>query len=78
VILLAMARAQPEERSAVVGTVAAFVDVALAAGAFLLGLAADAIDYQAVFLGGAASAVIGLLLLRAITARPPSVLEPAP
>jgi MFS family permease len=79
VVLLAMARSRPTERSAVVGTVAAFVDVALAGGAFLLGFAADAFDYRAAFAAGAVSAAIGLVLLRATTARvetrPAPVLE---
>lgn len=68
IVLLAMARAAPTERSAAVGAVAAFVDIALAAGAFLLGVAADALDYEAVFIAGAGSALIGLALLRASTA----------
>jgi predicted MFS family arabinose efflux permease len=71
IALLAIARAAPAERSAAVGAVAAFVDIALAGGAFLLGIAADVVDYGAVFVAGAVSALVGLALLRASTARAP-------
>ena len=69
IVLLAMARSAPAERSAVVGTVAAFVDVALASGAFLLGLAANAAGYGAVCLAGAVSAAAGLALLATVRMR---------
>lgn len=62
IALLATARAAPAERSAAVGAVIAFVDVALATGAFLLGIAADQAGYRAVFFAGALSAAIGLAL----------------
>jgi predicted MFS family arabinose efflux permease len=63
IALLATARSTPAERSAALGAVIAFVDVALASGAFLLGVVAHAWGYGAVFLAGAASAVGGLALL---------------
>ena len=63
IALLATARSTLAERSAAVGAVIAFVDVALAAGAFVLGIAADAWSYRAVFAAGALSAVAGLVLL---------------
>jgi MFS family permease len=63
IALLATARATLAERSAAVGAVIAFVDVALAAGAFVLGIAADAWSYRAVFAAGALSAAAGLVLL---------------
>ena len=68
IVLLAIARSAPPERSATVGAVAAFVDVALASGAFLLGIAAHAAGYPAVFAAGAISAVAGLVLLARIGA----------
>lgn len=63
IALLATARATLAERSAAVGAVIAFVDVALAAGAFVLAIAAEAWSYRAVFAAGALSAVAGLVLL---------------
>jgi MFS family permease len=61
--LLAMGLATPAERSAAVGAVVAFVDVALASGAFVLGVAARAAGYGAVFTAGAVSALVGLALV---------------
>jgi MFS family permease len=61
--LLAMARSTAAERSAALGALIAFVDVALASGAFVLGVAADAAGYGAVFAAGALSAVAGLVLV---------------
>ena len=63
IALLATARSTLAERSAAVGAVIAFVDVALAAGAFVLGIAADTWSYRAVFAAGALSAAAGLVLL---------------
>ena len=74
IVLLAMGRSAPEERSAAVGAVVAFVDVALAMGALVLGVAAEAAGYGAVFLTGAAGALAGLVLLaRLRPARGPAV-----
>jgi predicted MFS family arabinose efflux permease len=70
IALLATARATVVERSAALGAVIAFVDVALASGAFLLGIAADAWGYRAVFVAGAASALAGLGLLARMGAAP--------
>ena len=70
IVLLAMARAEPAERSATVGAVVAFVDVALASGAFVLAVAADAAGYGAVFLAGAVSAALGLAFLTRIGSSP--------
>jgi predicted MFS family arabinose efflux permease len=58
-----MGLATPAERSAAVGAVVAFVDVALASGAFVLGVAARAAGYGAVFTAGAVSALVGLALV---------------
>ena len=63
IALLATARAGPAERSAAVGAVIAFVDVALATGAFVLGAVAESAGYRAVFVAGAVSAVVGLAVL---------------
>jgi predicted MFS family arabinose efflux permease len=46
--------------------VIAFVDVALASGAFLLGVAADVWGYRAVFAAGALSGLMGLVLLASL------------
>lgn len=67
IAVLATARAAPAEKSAAVGAVIAFVDVALATGAFVLGIAAEAAGYRAVFFAGALSAAIGLALLSRVT-----------
>lgn len=72
-----MARSAPAERSAVVGAVAAFVDVALTAGAFVLAVAAESAGYRAVFLAAAVSAVVGLRLILRIGARPVPLAPPA-
>jgi MFS family permease len=78
-VLLGMARSAPGERSAVVGALAAFVDIALAAGAFVLGIAAEAAGYRAVFAAGALSAALGLaLLVRVRVAAPPVAPPPVP
>jgi predicted MFS family arabinose efflux permease len=69
VALLAMTRAAPSERSAAVAAVIAFVDVALLSGAFVLGFAADAAGYDAVFWLGAVSAAGGLVLLARMAPR---------
>ncbi len=63
ITLLAMARASADEQSAAVGALIGFVDAALAGGAFVLGLAADAMGYRAVFAIGAASAAAALVLI---------------
>jgi predicted MFS family arabinose efflux permease len=76
IALLAMSRSTAAERSAAVGAVIAFVDVALVSGAFLLGVAAEFAGYGAVFALGAASAAGGLVLLSRITVKPVQV-EPA-
>jgi predicted MFS family arabinose efflux permease len=73
VALLAMTRSSLAERSAAVAAVIAFVDVALLSGAFLLGFAADAYGYGAVFLFGAASAAAGLAVLARMTPRPATI-----
>jgi predicted MFS family arabinose efflux permease len=77
-VLLAMGRTAPSERSAAVGAVAAFVDVALATGGLALGLVADAFDYRAVFVVGAASALVGLALLQEVGRERGVEVEPAP
>lgn len=73
VALLAMTRSSLAERSAAVAAVIAFVDVALLSGAFVLGFAADAYGYGAVFLFGAVSAAAGLAVLARMTPRPATI-----
>jgi MFS family permease len=75
--LLAMARSSPAERSAAVGAVIAFVDVALATGAFVLGIAAEVAGYPAVFVAGALSAGVGLALLTLVAGRATAATRPA-
>jgi predicted MFS family arabinose efflux permease len=77
IALLAMARSATAERSAAVGAVIAFVDVALASGAFLLGIAADVAGYPAVFAAGAVSAGLGLALLALVAGRATAEARPA-
>ena len=77
-VLLAMGRTAPSERSAAVGATAAFVDVALATGGLALGVVADAFDYRAVFVVGAASALVGLALLQEVGRERVGAVEPAP
>jgi MFS family permease len=67
--LLAIARSTVAERSAALGALIAFVDVALASGAFILGVAAEAAGYGAVFAAGALSAAAGLVLIWRLGAR---------
>jgi predicted MFS family arabinose efflux permease len=58
--------------------VAIFIDIALAAGAFFLGIVAEVFDYRAVFAVGAVSALLGLLLLLRIgVTRSPAPFEVA-
>ena len=80
-ILLAMEGTSTAERSAVVGSVGAFVDVALGVGAFVLGAIAEVTSYGEAFLVSAAIASSGLLALafmsRSARMRPASVEEGA-
>jgi predicted MFS family arabinose efflux permease len=62
-ILLAMEVTRPAERSAVVGSVGAFVDVALGVGAFVLGAVAEIAGYGSAFVVAATIALSGLLVL---------------
>jgi MFS family permease len=62
-ILLAIEATKPAERSAVLGSVGAFVDVALGVGAFLLGAVAELAGYGEAFLVAAGIALTGLLVL---------------
>jgi MFS family permease len=62
---IAIRRAQPGERGAAVATIAAGSQVAIGAGAVLLGGVAATVGYRAVFVVGAAVAASGLLVLRA-------------
>jgi len=70
VLTLAMARAPAGDRGAVAGTVTAFVDVAIAVGAILLGGVAEASGYPAVFLVSAGVAAGGLVVLQRVALRP--------
>jgi MFS family permease len=66
VMTLAIGRTPVGDRGAVAGTVTAFVDVAIAAGAIVLGGVADLGGYSAVFLVSAAVAAAGLVLLQRV------------
>jgi MFS family permease len=68
IVLLAMTRTPVAERSAAVGAVAAAVDVAIAAGAFTLGAAAELVGYGGAFLAAAVVAASGLLMLARLAA----------
>jgi MFS family permease len=62
-VLLAMETSSEAERSAVVGGVTAFVDVALSLGAFTLGAVAAVTGYAGAFLVSSVVALSGLLVL---------------
>jgi MFS family permease len=62
-VLLAMQASTEAERSAVVGGVTAFVDVALGVGAFVLGGVAAITGYAGAFVVGAVVAFSGLLVV---------------
>jgi MFS family permease len=62
-VLLAMQGSTEAERSAVVGGVTAFVDVALGVGAFVLGGVAAVTGYAGAFIVGSLVAVSGLLVV---------------
>jgi predicted MFS family arabinose efflux permease len=62
-VLLAMETSSEAERSAVVGGVTAFVDVALSLGAFTLGAVAAVTGYAGAFLVASIVALGGLLVV---------------
>lgn len=62
-VLLAIEATRPAERSAVLGSVGAFVDIALGMGAFVLGAVAEVAGYGEAFLVAGAMALSGLLFL---------------
>ena len=70
IALLALERADAAERSAVLGSVSAFIDVALSVGAFTLGAVAELAGYGGAFVVAAAVAASGLLLLARLRAAP--------
>lgn len=63
---LAVDRAEVSERSSVIGTFSACIDVGFAAGAVTLGGVAAVAGYEGVFIAGALSAVIGAVVLMRI------------
>ncbi|HVM14999.1 MAG TPA: MFS transporter [Egibacteraceae bacterium] len=63
VFALAVERAEPEERGAVVGTTSAFLDVALGVGPATLGFVAASYGYAGTFLVGAAASGLGLMMV---------------
>jgi MFS family permease len=69
-VTLAVGRAPAAERGAVIGTLSAFVDVAIIAGAAGLGVVVAASGYRAAFLASAIVAVAGLPLLTRLERRP--------
>jgi predicted MFS family arabinose efflux permease len=62
---LAMRHAAPAERGSVVGTFTAFLDLAFLLGAVSLGAVAAHVGYAGSFLGAAAVALTGLVVLLA-------------
>jgi MFS family permease len=67
-MLLAMEATSVAERSAAVGSVGAFVDVALGLGAFILGGVAAAVGYGGAFIVAGAVALSGLVVLAPLRA----------
>ena len=51
------------DRSSVIGTFSACIDVGFALGALSLGVVASVAGYEAVFIAGALASVVGALLL---------------
>ena len=72
IILLAIERTSSAERSAVVGSVTAFVDVALAGGAFTLGAVAAVAGYEGSFLAAAGVAAAALVLVARVRPAQPA------
>lgn len=73
---LAVNRAEPSERSSVIGTFSACIDVGFALGALSLGGVATVAGYDGVFVAGALASVVGALLLaRLPTQLPVRVVE---
>jgi predicted MFS family arabinose efflux permease len=62
-LTLAVDRADVAERSSVIGTFSACIDVGFALGAVSLGVVASIAGYEAVFVAGALASVVGALLL---------------
>ena len=60
---LAVRRTSPDERSSVVGTIAAGSQAAIGGGAILLGAIASVTGYGTMFLAGAIAAICGLAIL---------------
>ena len=67
-----VAGAPPHERSAAVGTLSAFVDLAIASGAVVLGVVVEISTYRGAVLVAALVAAAGLLLLARLPAPRPS------
>jgi MFS family permease len=63
VFALAIERATPQERGAVIGTASAFLDLAFGLGPVLLGFVAASLGRPGTFLAGAVAAVLGLVLV---------------
>ena len=78
-LMLAVQHAPPAERSAAVGTVTAFVDLALASGAMALGAVAALTGYRGAFAAASIVAASGLVLLPRLAERRAAVpAVPAP
>jgi MFS family permease len=69
-LTLALREASDSERSSVVGTVTAFVDVAIALGAVALGAVAAVTSYGGAFVTASAVALVGLLALQRMKPAP--------
>ena len=67
---LTVSGAPESERGAAVGTISAFVDVSLVAGAVGLGFVADATSYRGAFATGALVALFGIALLARLSETP--------
>ncbi|MBW3590138.1 MAG: MFS transporter [Actinobacteria bacterium] len=73
---LAVAGTSASERSSVIGTFTAFLDIGFGIGPLSLGVVAQALGYRAVFLAGAGFAVIGVAVLLTKAREPRITPEP--
>ncbi|MEZ5166318.1 MAG: MFS transporter [Acidimicrobiales bacterium] len=75
-MLIAVDSATPLDRSKVVATVTTFGDLANSAGALVLGLVADAVDYSGMYLVVGAAALAAVVLMRSRFMAPVAGLRP--
>lgn len=77
-MLIAVDSATDLDRSKVVATVTTFGDLANSAGALMLGVVADAVDYEGMYLVVAGAALLAVLLMRSSFMAPVAGLRRAP